>query len=251
MDQVPTPPIALQLYTLRTLLPDALEPTLHAVRDAGYRHVELAGLHGRSAGEMREILDQVGLGVVAAHVPIARLETDLAGVAEEAKTLGYEWVVVPWIAHDQRSPELVGSLPPRLDAWARELAEQGLKLAYHNHEFEFEIADGGVSLFDAIVERTDPNLVKLELDVYWATVGGEDPAALIARLGDRVSLLHAKDQAPDGGYTNVGQGYLDWAMIVDSAKAAGVEAYIVEHDEPPAPLDDVRVSFAALSEALQ
>lgn len=246
-----TPPIALQLYTLRTLLPDALEPTLHAVRDAGYRHVELAGLHGRTATEMREILDEVGLDVIAAHVPLARFEADLSGVAEEAKVLGYEWLVVPGIGSQERTPELVDSLPPRLDEWARSLADQGLRLAYHNHDFEFEITRGGVSLFDAIVDRTDPSLVTIELDVYWTAVAGHDPAALIATLGERVRLLHAKDRAPDGGYTNVGQGDLHWAMILDSAKAAGVEAYIVEHDDPPAPLDDIRVSFAALSEALQ
>ena len=251
MSQPATPPIALQLYTLRTLLPDALEPTLHAVRDAGYRHVELAGLHGRSPAEMRDILDQIGLEVIAAHVPLTRFETDLAGVAEEANVLGYDWVVVPWIAPDDRSSNLVDSLPPQLDAWAGTLAEQGLKLAYHNHEFEFEIAKGGVTLFDAIVQRTDPSLVFVELDVYWTAVAGIDPSAKITELGERVRLLHAKDQAPDGGYTNVGQGYLDWALIIDSAKEAGVEAYIVEHDEPPAPLDDIRVSFTALSEALQ
>ncbi|CAA9561974.1 MAG: hypothetical protein AVDCRST_MAG70-1737 [uncultured Thermomicrobiales bacterium] len=251
MSQLATPPIALQLYTLRTLLPDALEPTLHAVRDTGYRHVELAGLHGRSPAEMRDILDQIGLEVVAAHVPLTRFETDLAGVAEEAKVLGYDWVVVPWISPDDRSPELIDSLPPKLDAWAGTLADQGLKLAYHNHQFEFEIARDGVSLFDALVQRTDPSLVFVELDVYWTAVAGIDPSAKITELGERVRLLHAKDQAPDGGYTNVGQGYLDWALILDSAKEAGVEAYIVEHDDPPAPLDDIRVSFAALSEALQ
>ena len=251
MSQPASPPIALQLYTLRTLLPDALEPTLHAVRDAGYRHVELAGLHGRSPAEMRDILDQVGLDVVAAHVPLARFEGDLAGVADEAKALGYEWVVVPWIAPEERSPELVDSLPPKLDDWARDLAGQGLRLAYHNHDFEFEIAKDSVSLFDAIVQRTDPSLVFVELDVYWTAVAGVDPSALLGTLGERVRLLHAKDQAPDGGYTNVGQGYLDWALILDSAKEAGVEAYVVEHDDPPAPLDDVRISFENLSEALQ
>ena len=251
MDLPAAPPIALQLYTLRTLLPDALEPTLHAVHDAGYRHVELAGLHGRTASELRSILDEVGLDVVSAHVPMDRLDAELAGVAEEAKALGYAWVVVPWIAPDERAPELVDSLPPKLDAWARFLADKGLKLAYHNHDFEFEIAQGGTTLFDAIVERTDPSLVSLELDVYWAAVAGHDPSALIGELGERVRLLHAKDRAPDGLYTNVGQGDLDWITIIDSAKAAGVEAYIVEHDEPPAPLDDIRVSFAALREALQ
>ena len=243
------PSIALQLYTLRSLLPDALEPTLHAVAAAGYRHVELAGLYGRTAGEMREILDEVGLDVVAAHVPLSRFEGDLAGVADEARALGYGWVVVPWIDPEERSSALVDTLPPKLDEWARSLAGEGLKLAYHNHEFE--IAKDGVSLFDAIVQRTDPSLVLLELDVYWAAVAGIDPSALLGTLGERVRLLHAKDRAPDGLYTNVGQGDLDWITIVDSAKAAGVEAYIVEHDEPPSPLEDIQVSLANLTNALQ
>jgi len=251
MSQPATSPIALQLYTLRTLLPDALEPTLHAVAAAGYRHVELAGLYGRTASEMRAILDEVGLTVIAAHVPLGRFEGDLSGVAAEAKALGYEWVVVPWIAPEERSLELVDALPPKLDAWARSLAGEGLKLAYHNHEFEFEIVKDGVSLFDAIVRHTDPSSVLLELDVYWAAVAGHDPSALIGTLGERVRLLHAKDRAPDGLYTNVGQGDLDWITIIDSAKTANVEAYIVEHDEPPAPLDDIRVSFENLTNALQ
>ena len=76
-------------------------------------------------------------------------------------------------------------------------------------------------------------------------------APMMPALADVVRLLHAKDRAPDGLYTNVGQGDLDWITIVDSAKAANVEAYIVEHDAPPAPLDDINVSYQNLTNALQ
>ncbi|MGH2509360.1 MAG: sugar phosphate isomerase/epimerase family protein, partial [Ktedonobacteraceae bacterium] len=97
---------------------------------------------------------------------------------------------------------------------------------------------------DALLAATDPALVRVELDVYWAAFAGHDPLALLKKLGTRVALIHCKDMAPDGSMTEVGQGTLDMSGIVDFAQQYGMWA-IVEHDHPRLPsLQSARISLA-------
>jgi hypothetical protein len=109
-----------------------------------------------------------------------------------------------------------------------------LVFAYHNHVFEFVQSDGAY-LLDRLLDATDPALVALELDVYWAAYAGVDPAGYLRRRAGRVPLVHLKDLAADRSFAEVGDGTLDFAAIFATAEEGGVRWYIVEHDQPAMP----------------
>lgn len=236
-----TSQIALQLYTVREPAQQDFLGTLRKVAAMGYGAVELAGLHGVSAAEVRQTLDELGMRAVSAHVSVPQLEADVGAVVAEMQTLGCDFVVVPWVPEELRdSAAAVQKLATNLNGWAARLRDVGLRTAYHHHDFEFAPLDGS-TMWDVLTATIDPALVGLEIDVYWAARGGHDPAALITRHAPGVPLIHLKDIA-HGGTADVpaGEGALDWETILAAARAAGVAWYIVEQDNPADPLDDVR-----------
>lgn len=233
--------IALQLYTVRAAAQRDFLGTLREVAAMGYGAVELAGLHGVAVPQVRATLDELGLRAVAAHVGLEELEQRFAAAVADAQALGCSFVVLPWLAPARRGPAAaVQSLAATMNQWGRQLRDEGLRLAYHHHDFEFAPLEGS-SIWALLTERLDPELVSLELDVYWVRRGGHDPAALISRHGPQVALMHLKDIAPDGAADMpAGEGALDWDGILAAARAAGTAWYIVEQDNPRDPLDDVR-----------
>jgi len=232
--------IALQLYTLRRLAADDLAGTLRAVAAAGYRAVELAGLPETAPGELARLLDEAGLQVVAAHEGIERLSADPTAVLERLAEVRCPRVIVPWLPEERRQSVVqVRGFAAELAASARILAEGGIRLGYHNHAFEFEPLDG-TTVWDVLLAELPPE-IEIELDVYWVSVGGRDPVAEIHATSGRVRMLHMKDRAPgpEPHDAPAGDGTLPFPEIVDAGRAAGVEWYIVEQDEPREPLDDV------------
>lgn len=233
--------IALQLYTVREPSKRDFLATLREVAAIGYTAVELAGMYGVPAAQVRETLDASGVRAVAAHVGLPELAGDPARVAADLRALGCDYLVVPWVAEGHRaSTAAVRALAAELNGWGRRLADEGLRVGYHHHDFEFKPLEGS-SMWDVLTAELDPALVGLEIDVYWAARGGHDPAALIARHAPSISLVHLKDIAP-GGTADLpaGEGALDWDAILAAARAAGAAWYICEQDNPRDPLDDVR-----------
>lgn len=233
--------IALQLYTVREAAQADFLGTLRKVAAMGYSAVELAGLHGVAPETVRQTLDELGMRAVSAHISLPELDAGLAPVIATMKTLGCDFVVVPWAPEERRnSVAAVQQLAADLNGWAARLRDEGLRMAYHHHDFEFAPLDG-TTMWDVLTSAIDPALVGLEIDVYWAARGGHDPAALITRHAPGVPIIHLKDIAP-GGTTDVpaGEGALDWAGILAAARAAGTAWYIVEQDNPADPLDNVR-----------
>ena len=232
--------IALQLYTVRRLAADDLAGTLGAVSAAGYRAVELAGLPETAPGVLARLLDETGLRVVAAHEGIERLSADPAAVLERLDEVRCPRVIVPWLPEKRRQTvEDVRGFAAELGAVARILADAGMRLGYHNHAFEFEPLDG-TTVWDVLLAELSSD-VEIELDVYWASVGGRDTVAEIRATSGRVRLLHMKDRAPgpEPHDAPAGEGTLPFPEIVEAGRAAGVEWYVVEQDEPREPLDDV------------
>jgi len=239
--------IALQLYTLRRLSAVDLRGTLQAVAAAGYRAVELAGLPEIDPLDLRRMLDGHGLRVVASHEGIERLRADAGAVAGRMAELGCPRVIVPWMPEaDRATAPDVRRFAAELGDHARRLGEDGIALGYHNHDFEFASLDG-TTVWDVLLAGLPPE-VELELDVYWAAVGGRDPVAEIAAIADRVRLLHMKDRADDPTPHDapVGEGSLPFPAIVEAARAAAVDWYIVEQDEPADPLRDIATSLRYL-----
>ena len=240
--------IALQLYTVRELASQDLPGTLRAVAAAGYTSVELAGLPDVPAGKLSALLEAANLRVVASHEGIERLREDVTAVAERLAEIGCPRVIVPWMPEDDRHDvDAVRRFAVELGGFAQELARHGMRLGYHNHDFEFASLDG-TTIWDVMLAELPP-AIELELDVYWAVVGGRDPEAEIRANPGRIRLLHMKDLASGDERHDapVGEGVLPFPSIVDAARTAGVEWYIVEQDKPAHALDDIGRSLANLT----
>lgn len=238
-----------QLYTVRTLMEQDVPGTLGAVAAAGYREVETAGLFGMTPEAFRTALDRTGLVSPAAHTPMEALRQSLEASLASARTLGQEWVVVPWLDESERTPEGYRRVAAELNRFGAAAEEQGLRVGYHNHDFEFETLEGGARGYDILVGETDPDLVDIELDLFWAVKAGQDPVALFERDAGRFRLCHVKDMADRGGteaQAPVGQGEIDFARIFAHADQAGLRHYFVEQDNPTDPLMSIRASLEYL-----
>jgi len=240
--------IAIQLYTVRELAAADLAGTLETIAGIGYKAVELAGFYGRTADEIRNLTDEFGLRVVSAHIPVTDFETDLGKVISDLQTLGAEWGVVPWIAPDKRDEASLRAYGEQFNEYASRLAAAGIKFGYHNHDFEFtHKTDGGDSLFEMLLNVTDPSSVHFELDAWWVSVGGLDPAEVLAQNKNRISLVHLKDgfqnNKVSGGDVPFGEGDLDFTTFFRAAEEAGVEYYITEQDTRVDVIPEITASF--------
>jgi sugar phosphate isomerase/epimerase len=241
--------LGLQLYTLRSLTASDMLGTLRQVAGLGYAAVEFSGLGETPVRVLREALDGLGLRALGAHVQYAAFASSLQSVCDDLLVLGCEYAIVPSIPAEMRAdPRTMRELPAQLETWAATCRDVGLRFAYHNHAFEFAALDpGGKTLFDALL-GTDPALVDLELDVFWAEYAGTDALRLIREHGDRIRLLHVKDinREQDPQDVPVGQGSLDWGAILTAGQQNDVRWFVVEQDNPRDPLDDVAQSLRYL-----
>jgi sugar phosphate isomerase/epimerase len=247
-----TDQIAVQLWTVRESMARDLPGTLQDVAAAGYVAVELAGLAATPTDDLATYLRDAGLRVAASHEGIERLRGDLDALATRLHALGCDRLVVPWLPEDERRDRAgVQRFAAELGEYARRLATTGIALGYHNHAFEFAPLDG-TTVWDVLLAELPPE-VEIELDVYWAAVGGRDPVAEIRALGQRVRLLHMKDRSGGQAAHDVpaGEGTLPFPDIVAAARAAGVEWYVAEQDEPADALADIRRAYRYLASLAQ
>jgi sugar phosphate isomerase/epimerase len=239
--------IALQLYTVRRLARDNIAETLAAVAAAGYRSVEVAGLPEASHADLPSLLAEAGLAAIAVHQDLDRLRDAPDAVADWLDAMSCRRVVVPSLPdHERTTADGVRRLADELGRHAARFAERGIRLGYHNHASEFEPLEG-TTAWDVLLAELGPR-IDLEVDVYWASIGGRDPVEVIHEAGDRVRLLHMKDRASGDAPRDApaGQGILNIDAIVRAGRAAGVEWYIVEQDEPADELADIAVARAYL-----
>ena len=250
-------PVGLQLWSLREYLPKDLPGTLAKVRELGFRDVEGAGLWGQTAARMRQALDAAELRCRSAHMGFERLRDDPGRAFAEAKTMGAEWVVCPWIPHGNvftRDDALKAA--DAFNRFATGAEAAGLRFAYHCHGYEFVPSSEG-TLFDTLAGASSPQHVLFQIDVFHALFGGADPAQLIERHGRRVVSLHLKDlkkgfpitkgtaTAPAEADVPVGSGQVDMAAVVRAAMKAGTSLYYVE-DESPEPWTHIPATVAYL-----
>ena len=241
--------IGLALYTVRDLTSRDYERTLWQVAEIGYRDVDMYIYDSkREPGQTRAMLDRAGLTCPSARVATPALYRGWDRFLDAANTLGARWITLANVSYEERI---------HLRDW-QELAEvlnkcgeaarrRGLTLCYHNHSFELEPLEGRVPL-DMLLAATQPDLVRLQMDVYWMTHGRRDPAAEIRRLGSRVATLHLKDMdaTPARGITSVGRGIIDFKTVLAAAADAGVSHYFVEEDAPVNSLEAIRTSYQYL-----
>jgi sugar phosphate isomerase/epimerase len=242
----PLEALGIQLYTLRAPLADDLNGTLAAVAAIGYREVELAGLHGLTPRQMRMRLDDVGLRAASSHHGLEEVRGTWSETLEGARELGQGMVVVPSIPASERGAQELRRVAADLNRAGEAARAAGLRFGYHNHDWELApLADGNRPM-DLLLERTEPDLVDWQMDVFWTVHGGADPARYLRTERGRVTSLHVKDRTADGRMVDVGDGIIDFASLVPLAEGAGLKHAFVEHDDPDDPLASARRSFAHL-----
>ena len=234
----------LQLYSLRDSFAKDVPGTLDKVRDFGFKQVELAGTYGMTPEKFKAELDARKLQPVAGHFPYKRFQTDVEGVAREAKVLGLEYVGCAWIDHQGEFDEKTcRDAIATFNQAGEVLAKQGLKFFYHIHGYEFR-PHGKGTLFDLMVSETNPKFVNFEMDVFWAVHGGQDPVKLLQAYPSRWPLTHVKgmkDSTPTGLFTGhsdvancvpLGTGKIDYAPFFKAAAKAGVKYHFIEDESP-------------------
>jgi sugar phosphate isomerase/epimerase len=266
--------VGLQLYTVRNLMKQDFDGTVAGVAKIGYKEVEFAGYYGKSPKEVRALLDSNGLTSPSAHHPMQpppngegktpALETDLQEIIDGANIIGQKFLVCPYLDVKSRTADGYKLLAESCNRVGEVTQKAGIQFAYHNHSFEFEKVDGldGKLPFDYLLAQTDPKFVKVEMDLCWITVGGQDPIAYFNKYPGRFPLVHVKDWSKDGSASsdyegavghpvaghlaNVGSGSIDWKNIFAHSSKAGIEHYFVENDAAKS-LADPQASYDYLS----
>jgi sugar phosphate isomerase/epimerase len=236
-------PIALQPYTIRDELQQDYLGSLTKVAAIGYQGVELGPPPaGISLAQFKQHLAQIGLQVIGSHARIEQLTSGLDAQIDYLHEVGGRYIGLSY-RFDSRQQVLEAA--ERFNQIGANCRQRGIQFLYHNHNWEFTRFDGEYAL-DLLLEATDPELVKLELDTYWVKRGGEEPVAYLRRLHGRCPLLHIKDMEPgeEQFFAEIGEGVLDFDAIFRAARAAGTEWLVVEQDacrRPP--FESIAISY--------
>ena len=252
--------IGLQLYTLRNEMGKDAKGTLAKVAAQGYKTVETFGYgngkwFGMNATELRNELKSHGLSTPSGHTFPASVflqsgwEEKWKPAVADAKAVGQQYIVVPWMEEQFRADiNNYKKLAAALNKAATICKQTGIKLAYHNHDFEFAPLAGTNGL-DVLLKETDPKLVFFEMDIYWVSKAGKDPLAFFSKYPGRFAMWHVKDMdnTPQKNFTEVGSGVINYKKIFNYAKQSGMKYFFVEQDQcPGAPLDSTAKSIAYL-----
>jgi sugar phosphate isomerase/epimerase len=220
---------SLQLYTLRNALQEDLPGTIRKVAEIGYAQVEPYNFVA-TAHELGAALRENGLTAPSGHAPL--LSQDQDEIFAAAKELGISTVIDPFIPADRwQSAQDVQATAARLNEAAKKGAEYGIRVGYHNHQWELESIIEGRTALEYFADLLDPELV-LEVDTYWVAVGGQDPVEILTRLGDRVKFIHIKDgplTTDTKAQLPAGQGQVQILDVIAAAKS--LEVGVVEFDD--------------------
>ena len=250
--------VGLQLYSVRDQMEKDMEGTLKAVKEMGYDYVEFAGYFGKSAEEIRALLDKYSLTCISVHQGLDFYEEGGQSAAEYIKTLGAKYSAIPWYQAEKLagSPEWEET-KAIFNRCGELLKKNGIQMLYHNHDFEFVKVDGKYK-HDYLMEEISRDLLKPEFDTCWVRYAGEDPCKYLDLYAGDVEVLHLKDftckklangpayaliddegnpiKAPsreenEFRFRPVGQGMQDFPAILAAAEKAGTEYIIVEQDQ--------------------
>jgi len=251
--------IGVQLYTVRTILPQKPEEVLKAIRAIGYTEIEATFAN---FDKIWPAVQASGLKPVSMHLDnkmVMRGGDELAKAVDSLKQYGFQYAVHPYVAPEDRGgPDVMKTLAAKLNHLGELCKKAGMQAAYHNHAFEFAKSGDG-TLFDILAADTDKKLVNFEADLFWVSVAGLDPVEFLRKHKGRVPLVHLKDKAqgteqrfnesvPRTAFKEVGSGTLDFDAILKTASEVGVRHYFVEQDQTPGdPIESLRQSYAFLT----
>ncbi|GAB4098165.1 sugar phosphate isomerase/epimerase [Sinomonas halotolerans] len=221
--------LSIQLYTVRKSLEEDLPGTIRRLAGIGFTQIEPYRFAAR-AEELAQAMEENGMTAPSGHAPL--LAEDQDEILSAAQRLGIGTVIDPHVPEARwKDLESIRETAAQLNAAAKKAAEYGLRVGYHNHWWEIENPIEGRTPLEHLADHLDPEVV-LEVDTYWAAVGGQDPVALLARLGERVKFIHIKDgpiTREPSEQLPLGQGRMPVLDVIAAAK--GLEAAVVELDD--------------------
>jgi sugar phosphate isomerase/epimerase len=224
-----TAQIGVMMYTVLEQAWADLEGTLARLAAIGFRGIETYGLvEHYGPARVRRAIDAAGLELTSAHAPFPAGD-DAERILDENAGLGAEVLVWSMEREEFASPQAITAGLARVNEAAERAAARGMRIAYHNHFAEFANVFGGRQAYDLLLEQLDDRVL-VELDAYWALMGGADPAEVLIRLGDRVRFIHVKD-GPAASYEDdvmvpIGTGQVDWTKTL--TVPSGLRWHIVE-----------------------
>ncbi|QJX48095.1 sugar phosphate isomerase/epimerase [Hymenobacter taeanensis] len=262
--------IGLQLYTVREAMQQDPAGTLARIAKLGYTSVEGATytgsqkFYGMDPTSFTKLLKQHGLIMPSSHYRLGEeqdkgqpvLGTMLHGwdkAVDDAAQAGVKYMVCAYLSEAERGNlDHYKYVADQLNKAGERSKKAGIQLCYHNHDFEF-MAQNGQMPFDLLLNNTSKDLVKMELDLYWATKAGQDPVALFKKHPGRFPLWHVKDMdnTAKKNFTEVGNGVIDFKRIFAQANTAGMKYFFVEQDQTPgSPFDSIQKSIAHIKRTL-
>lgn len=259
------PAIGLQLYTVRDEVPKGLEALVEKIASFGYTHIETYGydkglFFGKKPKEIRDILFSNKLLTPSGHYGgddfLKGSDDAWKKACEAAATLEQEYIIIPYLDESMRKfadADAYTKFAERINLAAKIAKEAGLKFAYHNHDFEFAYdAQNKTSLYVELLTKTDPALVKFELDLFWVTYAGGDPIVLFYQNPERFPLWHVKDMdALTRKNSDLGKGTIDFHSIFKHKKEAGFQYFFVEQENYNiSPIDSIEKNIAYVKKSL-
>jgi sugar phosphate isomerase/epimerase len=257
--------IGLQLYTLRNELPKDVKGTLEKVAQAGYTEVELYGFSikdqfwGLSPKELKKVLDTNGLKAVSGHYGLGTYlsngdTSELEAAIKAAKVLKSEYITVPWLDESLRtSANDYKKIALLLNKAGKMCKEASLKLAYHNHDFEFKKYNG-ITGYEILLKETDKNLVYFEMDLYWIVYSKINPIELFKQNSGRFTMWHVKDMDKNNVTLNteIGSGSIDFKSIFEEARLSGMKYFFVEQETnyKPNEIESIKTSYQFIAKEL-
>ena len=252
----------LALYTVRNEMGKDAKETLKAVADAGYKNIEAASyengmFYNMKPAEFRAYLKEIGLTPISTHQGTVTLENADEMIAD-VKAAGFKYFVIPvppmglFTYDPEKGLGMKGgaeNLANILDTLGEKCSKAGLKLLYHNHDFEFKKDKDGVVTIDYLLENCNPKYVNFQMDLYWVTKAGADPVAYFKKYPKRFKIWHVKDMDDQGRFAPVGNGNIDFARILANKKLSGMKYYMVEQDQTfdgLEPLEAIKISHSGL-----
>lgn len=235
--------VGLQLYTLRDQLPKDPKGVIAKVAAAGYKEVETfgyskqGGFWGLDAKTFSATLKAHGLSTPSGHFGmdeflIGGKTAELEANIEAANITGMTYVVIPSVNGEAlKTADSLKKIAEKMNKAAEICGKAGLKLGYHNHNFEWKPVEG-TTFYDTILKETDPKLVHMEMDIFWVVRAGQDPVKLFKQHPGRFALCHIKDRDKKQTdlNTEIGKGSIDFKTIMSHAKEAGLKHFIVEQE---------------------
>jgi sugar phosphate isomerase/epimerase len=252
--------IGIQLYTVRDAMAEDPIGTLKAIAAMGYDDVEVAGYdsgkyYGMAPKEFKQVLDDLGLSVKSGHTLTGARDKNQIGTpmnqferyAADAASIGQDYIVLAYLDDSERErAEQYQGIAELLNTCGTISKEYGVKMAYHNHDFEFYELDGKVP-YDILLAETDPDIVDMELDLYWIKKAEKSTKKYFENHAGRFALWHVKDmdKTEEQFFTEVGNGIIDFQEIFKCKKKAGMQHFYVEQDtcKNHLPIESVKISI--------